>query len=297
MLKTYLIRKCTAEFVCAVRGALWCDKKHPLYEHFHDQYAARLCGYPWRVFFWIPLLSPWIFAKIFRGLMEVGSLVLLRSWNTEKEISSFVDKKVGSQVVMVGSGLDSFQLRNPALMDKINLYEVDCLEMIYKKSSRIKKIQPEIHKSCHFVVATLSKELPISLALKSSTIDYQKPTFFSMLGLSYYLTEKDFFACMEDLSVNFSKGSMVSMDYLVEDQFLSKEQIHYKKIIMEIVADMGEKMVFEISKNKLQEKMSKLNFKLKSDVFLDSLYDQYGLSDHPTAKPNAFSLAIFEKTK
>lgn len=292
----FLRQTTTSETVCAMRAYLYSIPKHPLKAYFQDPYASQLCGYPWRLFFRIPPLTYILGRWIFRDVEGGSSIIALRSYLTEKYITDFLNHG-GKQVVMVASGLDSFQLRSKKLLSNMHLYEIDTPEMIAKKRKRIQKIVGHIHPSCHFIEAKLNENLPISAALTQSSIDSKSPVFFSILGLSYYLKRDTFFLCIKDLADSFAEGSMIAVDYLITDEQLSSKEKSYKKQIKFWVDFMGETMFFDISPQELEQKMSALSFQKVSDTVLSSLYSQYELTDHATAQPSAYSLGVFVKTK
>jgi len=125
------------------------------------------------------------------------------------------------QYVILGAGIDSFAYRNPDLRDKIQIFEVDHPATQKFKKSRIKKAGWDIPNNLHFVSVDFTTD-NIAEELKKAGFDYAKCTFFSWLGVTYYLIKENILQMLKLISSISVKGSSIFFDYADEDLFCSE---------------------------------------------------------------------------
>ena len=114
------------------------------------------------------------------------------------------------QYVICGAGADSFSFRNTD--PKIEVFEVDHPDTQRYKLERIKELEWNIPKNVHFVPVNFEKETMIGGLLEAG-FSSQKPSFFSILGVSYYLTLPVFTKTLRQIAALSSLGSVVAFDF------------------------------------------------------------------------------------
>ena len=139
------------------------------------------------------------------------------------------------QYVICGAGADSFSFRN-ANQD-IEVFEVDHPDTQRYKRERIRALEWNIPKNVHFVPVDFEKETMIGRLL-SAGFSPEKPTFFSILGVTYYLTLPVFTETLRQIELLASLGSVLVFDLPLR----SGERPPRVAALEQITADLGEPM-------------------------------------------------------
>ena len=113
------------------------------------------------------------------------SLAISRARYAEELLEKAVREGV-RQYVILGAGMDTFAFRCPELVEQLQVYEVDHPATQACKRGRIDEVGWEQPAQLHFIPVDFSRENPAA-ALASSSYDPDAPSFFSWLGVTYYL--------------------------------------------------------------------------------------------------------------
>ncbi|MDM5248642.1 MULTISPECIES: class I SAM-dependent methyltransferase [unclassified Lysinibacillus] len=124
------------------------------------------------------------------------------------------------QYVILGAGLDTFCLRHPEFENILEIFEVDHPATQEFKKKRLDEVDLKLPSNVHFVSMDFTKKFSYQNLLDSGFDN--KKTFFSLLGVSYYLTKEETSSLIEHLFANLPPGSSIVMDYADENLF--KEQ-------------------------------------------------------------------------
>lgn len=288
----------TAGMVCAFRGALAYDRSYPMGELFRDKFAATMCGRPWSWAFICPPLSLSLLLLLYRKLVPSASVLVVRAYYMESQLETFVadhQGKAGVQYVMVAAGLDSFLLRKRQLAEQLKVFEIDLPELQQLKQARLKSMGCHIPASYHFVTANLFSQ-NLMAELESHGFDVATPTFFSLMGLIYYLPKSSFLKVVEGIATRLGAGSVIVLDYLLDDDSLDAEQLRFKRHCSSEVTDVGEDFVYDTSSAELEADMAAFGWQKVSMLPIQDLYGSLGLTGHPTAGASCFALAMFTLT-
>ena len=173
-------RASTADLVAAVRAL---HQRDPV-RLINDPYAIVLCGrYLRRILRIRP--AGRIIAHCLPGLRPSMLGVLIRARYAEVALEAAVGAGV-TQYVIIGAGLDSFALRRPDLMTRLQVFEIDRAAMQEVKRDRLRRAGVELPRGLHFVSADLGR-IPVMKALSHSAFDPSRRAFLSLLGVIYYL--------------------------------------------------------------------------------------------------------------
>ena len=128
---------------------------------------------------------------------------------------------IGStQYVILGAGMDTFAYRNPQLLKKISVYEVDHPATQAAKKERVQKAGWPIPDRLHDVPLDFGKDsLPRGLA--EAGFDFQQRTFFSWLGVSFYLSKEQNEALWQAIASFAARGSSLVFDHADSGMFTS----------------------------------------------------------------------------
>lgn len=131
-----------------------------------------------------------------------------------------------SQYVILGSGLDTFALRRSDC--KISVFEIDKPSVFSDKQMRIQRAGLTLPDSVHWISADLSKG-NLQQQLKNCGFDCTQKTFFSCLGLFYYLTKTEIAELFCEIASFAAEGSTVVFDF-ADDHLFSSEVPRVKEL-------------------------------------------------------------------
>lgn len=124
------------------------------------------------------------------------------------------------QVVILGAGLDTFAFRNPRFTAKYPVFEVDHPLTQADKRERIARAKLSAPENLRFVPIDFSAD-DLCAGLADAGFDRTKKTFFSWLGVSYYLTVGQIGNMLLSLAEISADGSTLVFDYADEELFSS----------------------------------------------------------------------------
>ncbi|EEK78184.1 class I SAM-dependent methyltransferase [Bacillus cereus] len=144
------------------------------------------------------------------------------------------------QYVILGAGLDTFTFRHRELENKIEIFELDHPSTQQFKKERIKEAELEVPNNLHFVSMDFTKEISYE-QLRNEGFEHKK-TFFSLLGVSYYLTKEELASLIECLFEMVPAGSSIVFDYPDENLFTEKGLSNRVENMVKMAAVGGEPM-------------------------------------------------------
>jgi methyltransferase (TIGR00027 family) len=122
------------------------------------------------------------------------------------------------QYVILGAGLDTFAFRNPDLLNRISVFELDHPATQADKLERIRNLGWIVPQNYHLIPMDFtSQSLPE--VLSPSCFDPNQRTFFSWLGVTYYLAEQTIAAMLTAIASIAPKGSTLMFDCFNETLF------------------------------------------------------------------------------
>jgi methyltransferase (TIGR00027 family) len=120
---------------------------------------------------------------ISRGLR---SHVVLRSRYAEDCLEEACRRGV-EQLVVLGAGYDTFAYRQPAWAQRLQIFEVDHPASQRAKRQRLTAAGIEVPSNAEWVGIDF-ETVALSDGLRASRFDFARPSFFSWLGVTMYLT-------------------------------------------------------------------------------------------------------------
>jgi methyltransferase (TIGR00027 family) len=159
-------------------------------------------------------------ASFFDGLFRANPAyadVIIRARYTEDALQAAVARGI-EQYVIIGAGFDSFACRRPAYASQMNVFEVDHPATQALKRKRLADCNVAASDLLHFVAADLSAE-DLQTALGRSSFDPARPTFFSWLGVTIYLTREANLATLRAIASCAPEGSELVFTYVDQVAF------------------------------------------------------------------------------
>ncbi|WP_438497572.1 class I SAM-dependent methyltransferase [Paenibacillus sp. IHBB 3054] len=144
------------------------------------------------------------------------------------------------QYVILGAGLDTFCFRHPELENSVEIFEVDHPATQELKKNRLDEANLTIPRNLHFVPMDFTKQFSYQHLIEAG-FDSTK-TFFSLLGVSYYLTKEEISNLIHHLFANVPSGSSIVLDYADDRLFEEKGMSNRVDNMVKMASAGGEPM-------------------------------------------------------
>lgn len=200
------------------------------------------------------------------------------------------------QYVIIGAGYDTFALREKDFVSEHPVFELDHPLTQADKLERIKRSGFSCNENVKFVPVDLSAEDMYGKLLEAG-FDSNKKSFFSWLGVSYYLSEEEIDKALENISALCSEGSSLVFDFGDEGLFGSADRRVKNMLAMAMAA--GEPMKTSFSEERLARLLEKHGFLIYElleprDIEERYFYGGENLSPFPHIK---IVLAVYKNKK
>jgi methyltransferase (TIGR00027 family) len=151
----------------------------------------------------------------------VAPITLSRARYAEDLLETAIQQGT-QQYVILGAGLDTFAFRRPDLLQRLHVFELDHPATQADKQRRIADAGWYVPERLHFVPIDFTQG-DLQSALRRLPIDPRAPTFFSWLGVTYYLAREVVFDTLRSLASLGPRGSFVVFDYLDAEAFVPEK--------------------------------------------------------------------------
>src|SRR5262245_31397538 len=189
-----------------------------------------------------------------------GAHVLGRARYNEDKLSNAIAKGI-SQYVIVGAGLDTFALRRPDLRDRLRVFELDHPVTQALKRDRLSQAALALPPNLHFCPTDFERD-SIASSLSRSPYDPGIPTFFSWIGVTYYLTREGISHTLASIRTAAASGSEIVMDYVDSAVFLPENQSPAIRAVFDRVQRVGEPFISGFDPCTLAAELAALGFEL-----------------------------------
>lgn len=167
-----------------------------------------------------------------------------------KEALDAAIKTGTSQYVILGSGFDTDFMRR----HNIEIFEVDKKETLDDKMQRLSRAGFEAEKNVHFVPVRLGRDNLLK-ALEKHGFDKTKKTFFSCMGLIYYLEKEEAEKMLSDIASFSADGSSIAFD--IGDGHLFSANEERVRNMLDMAQASGEPMKTAMSYPEIEETAQK----------------------------------------
>ena len=131
----------------------------------------------------------------------------------ESRLENFARENGKVQYVICGAGSDTFSFRSDN--DDIEVFEIDHPDTQRYKLEKIRELEWNIRSNVHYVPVDFEKERMCDKLLESG-FNPAKKTFFSILGVTYYLTLDVFTDTLKQMAELSALGSELVFDYPIK---------------------------------------------------------------------------------
>ena len=181
---------------------------------------------------------------------------LCRAAYTERTLKTAVLTGT-KQYVILGAGMDTFAFRETAFLSKHRVFEVDHPLTQADKKKRIARAGWTVPDNLAFVPVDFTKD-SLAERLIAAGFDPSAKSFFSWLGVTYYLSAEAIDAMLSALSSLCADGSTLVFDYPDENFFNAPEKRVQNTIMMAKAG--GEPMQSAFSYSELEKLLEKHGF-------------------------------------
>lgn len=190
--------------------------------------------------------------------VHVAPSPLCRAAYTEQALLA-AEQKEKLQYVILGAGLDTFAFRQTEFTAKNKVFEVDHPLTQMDKLQRIARAGWQIPDNLTFVPVDFVKD-SLAERLISSGFDPSAKSFFSWLGVTYYLSVQAIKSTLAALSELCANSSVLVFDYPDENYFSATERRVQNTIMMAQAG--GEPMKSAFSDKELDKLLSDSGFQI-----------------------------------
>ncbi|MGG1220188.1 class I SAM-dependent methyltransferase [Priestia endophytica] len=159
------------------------------------------------------------------------------------------------QYVILGAGLDTFCFRHPELHSRLEIFEIDHPSTQQFKKARLNQAKFEIPSNLHFVPMDFTQTFSYQSLIDEGFSN--KKTFFSLLGVSYYLTKEEISSLINHLFAEVPAGSSIVFDYADESLFKEKGFSNRVENMIKMAEASGEPMKSCFSYKELEHMLEK----------------------------------------
>ncbi len=198
----------------------------------------------------------------------IAPIPLSRIHFNEVRLEDFAAENGDIQYVICGAGSDTFSFRN--VNGNIQVFEIDHPDTQRYKLDRIRELEWNILKNVHFVPVDFEKERMCD-KLIAAGFDPAKKTFFSILGVSYYLTLDVFADTLRQMAELSSLGSTVVFDYPIKTGDFPRRVARLEKITEEL----GEVMRGGFDYNEVSRALYSLGFQIDTYMPPEKVQKEY----------------------
>ena len=191
------------------------------------------------------------------GLIKARSLVAVRSRFAEDELAAAIGRGV-TQYVILGAGLDTSPYRDDHPSQHVRTFEVDHPDTQRWKLEKLDNAGIQVADNVRFVAVDFEKD-SLAERLVAGGFDNNAPTFFSWLGVTYYLHREailDIFRYVAHLP----SPSQLVFDFIIGDAELNKTERAAMKAIVEFVKEYREPWISLFEPMELQKMLNDSGF-------------------------------------
>ena len=217
-------------------------------------------------------------------LVQARTLTVMRSRYTEDQLTTSMSRGV-TQYVVLGAGLDTSPYRGSHLAGPLSIYEIDHPDTQRWKLECLGKACIETPGNLKHVAIDFERET-LADGLARSGFDRDQPTFFSWLGVMYYLRRESALSTFRYIA-DLPAGSQVVLDFMLDDASLDEARRESVRKASEYVESIGEPWLTRYSATELEKVLRDIGFNQVTYFSNELATDRYlaGRSDDLSLDP------------
>lgn len=189
----------------------------------------------------------------------------------EQELQSFTLQHGRCQYVICGAGMDTFAFRNNN--PNILVFELDHPDTQQYKLQRIENLEWSIPENVRFITVDFFAD-DMENALENGTFNPKLPTFWAILGVTYYLPISVFEQTIRQISSLSAGRSRVVFDFPDETTF-QDSGVPRVKYLSEITQKLGEPMVQGFTPQEIKYVLARNGFSIEKHMTPEKIQKEY----------------------
>ncbi len=200
------------------------------------------------------------------GFMQVqgGPITLSRARYVEDSLQAALPQGI-QQYVILGAGMDTFAFRRPDLLTQLRVFELDHPATQNFKRQRLDELGWKLPPQLHMLPIDFNHE-SLSAALRPSPYNPNALTFFSWLGVTYYLSRNVVFNTLREITTLAPAGSSIILDYLDADAFNPEKAAKRVQLMQRATQMSGEPMQTGVDPSTLSIELSNSGWQLRENL-------------------------------
>ncbi|MBU7592949.1 class I SAM-dependent methyltransferase [Metabacillus halosaccharovorans] len=188
--------------------------------------------------------------------VQLSPTTIARSAYCEKVLLNEI--KLGVQQYMIlGAGLDTFCFRYPELKNRLEIFEIDHPATQEFKKKKLANSKLNIPSNLHFVSMDFTTKFSYQDLFDAGFNNANKKTFFSLLGVTYYLSKEENANLISHLFANIPSGSSIVLDYADEKLFEERGMFNRVENMLKLATASGEPMKSSFTYNEIENMLEK----------------------------------------
>lgn len=205
----------------------------------------------------------------------ISPIPLSRIAFAERRLELFAKENGSCQYVICGAGMDTFAFRNEN--PDIQVFELDHPDTQRYKLEKIRSLDWIIPDNVRHVPIDFDKD-DMAECLRLAGYDANKPTYFAILGVTYYLSLSVFEQTIETISKLSKAGDTIVFDFPDETTFCGNCAYRVKRLT-DITAKLGEPMQHGYAFEEVRRALNRHGFAVEThltprDIQLDYFKDR-----------------------
>ena len=228
----------------------------------------------------------------FMQMNPAASMSISRSRYTEDNLEQAVRQGVG-QYVILGAGMDTFAYRRTDLVNQLQVFEIDHPATQAYKRERINKLGWHAPPNLHDVPVDFTKDDLESALSQCACYSPKALTYFSWLGVVYYLPIDAVFSTLRTITRVTPFGSSVVFDYF--DTAARDSQSKIAQVGRQVGKQVGEPLQTYLDPDRLRSDLEALGLRLRESLTpadIERRYFQGRTDAYHAARNTHFARAV-----
>lgn len=196
--------------------------------------------------------------------VQSGPINLSRSRYAEDALEAAVGQGA-RQYVILGAGLDTFAFRRRDLVERLQIFEVDHLATQAYKRNRVAELGWREQPHVHYLPLDFTSQ-SVTDALTEAGYDLSALSFFSWLGVTYYLSRPVVLDTLRAIAGMAAAGSGIVFDYLDNDAFTEGKTARRVQLMQDATRRSGEPMITGFDPASLAEDLAGCGLHLRETL-------------------------------
>jgi methyltransferase (TIGR00027 family) len=165
------------------------------------------------------------------------------------------------QYVLLGAGLDSFGWRYPDLATSLRVFEVDHPATQAWKRQRAAELGLPTNDGLVYA-PTDFETTSLSQSLNAAGIDWNRPTLFSWMAVTPYLSVDAVADTLHAIGTNASSGSEIVLSYALPEALMDDVDREFVALLKPLAASSGEPIQTSFSRDDIESLIVRCGLKI-----------------------------------